>query len=151
MPFIRSALAVVALACADPTAVTESTATEVAVAPASATLTSSFSIGARTVYVRLARPRSGAAESVNTFMRRMFASADSAGAERLAVDLRGVTGSDARLVVPLIRGILTRPRFARSGGLYVIVGDQSFAPSQSAATLLRRYAKPIFAADFPAR
>jgi hypothetical protein len=143
---------VVALACADPTAVTESTATEVAVAPASGTLTSSFSIGAdRTVYVRLARPRSGAAESVNTFMRRMFASADSAGAERLAVDLRGVTGSDARLVVPLIRGILTRPRFARSGGLYVIVGDQSFAPSQSAATLLRRYAKPIFAADFPAR
>jgi hypothetical protein len=74
----------------------------------------------------------------------MVESADSAGAQRLVVDLRSVSGSDARLLVPLIRSIVTRDRFAREGGLYVVVGPNSFSARQNAATLLRRYAHPIF-------
>lgn len=148
MTVIRSALALVVLACAEPTAVLRGPTTA-APAPESVTA-SSFSIGGaeRTVYVRLASPRESA-EPVHAFMRRMFASADSAGARRMVIDLRWVDGADARMVVPLIRGIVIRDRFARSGGLYVVVGDQSFSPSQSAATLLTRYAQPRFVSDIP--
>jgi hypothetical protein len=81
----------------------------------------------------------------------MFASADSAGSRRMVIDLRGVTGGDARMLVPLIRGIVSRDRFARSGGLYVVVGEQSYSPSQSAATLLGRYAQPLFVSELPTR
>src|SRR4051794_16370820 len=150
MSFIRSALALVALACAEPTAIVRSPATSLATRESVGA--SSFSIRGtdRAMYVRLASSRAGA-EPPRSFMNRMFASADSAGSPRLVIDLRGVTGSDSRMVVPLIRGIVTRDRFARSGGLYVVVGEQSYSPSQSAATLLARYAQPLYVSEAPTR
>jgi hypothetical protein len=74
----------------------------------------------------------------------MFASADSAGATKLVVDLSAVKGGDAFLVVPLVKGVLARERFARPGGLVVIVGAESFSQAQSAASILERYANPVF-------
>jgi hypothetical protein len=105
----------------------------------------SFSISPaeRTVSVRFTRVRSDGAESVSAFMRRMFASADAAGATKLVVDLRSIRGGDAFLVVPLVKGVLARGRFVQRGGLVVIVGPESFSPAQNAASLLQRYANPI--------
>ena len=105
----------------------------------------SFSITAdHTVRVRFTRVRSEGTESISAFMQRMFASADSAGATRLVVDLRSIKGGDGFLLVPLVRGVLARERFAQRGGLFVVVGDASFSPGQNAATLLQQYANPIF-------
>jgi hypothetical protein len=106
----------------------------------------SFSISPsdRTVRVQFTRVRSQGTESISAFMQRMFASADSAGATRLVVDLRSISGGDAFLLVPLVRGVLARERFVQRGGLLVVVGDASFSPGQNAATLLQRYANPIF-------
>ena len=106
----------------------------------------SFSISPsdRTVRVRFTRVRSEGTESISAFMQRMFASADSAGATRLVVDLRSISGGDAFLLVPLVRGVLARDRFAQRGGLLVVVGDASFSAGQNAATLLQQYANPIF-------
>lgn len=103
----------------------------------------------RTVRVRFARVRSDGTESVSSFMRRMFASADSAGARQLVLDLRATRGGDAFLVVPLIKGVLARERFAEPGGLIVFVGPESYSPGQNAATLLQQYASPIFVRDAP--
>ena len=74
----------------------------------------------------------------------MFESADAVSAERLIVDLRAVNGVDARVIVPLLRGIMARDRFLQNGALYVVVGPDSYSQVQSTATLLGRYAKPIF-------
>jgi hypothetical protein len=74
----------------------------------------------------------------------MFKSADAVSAERLIVDLRAVSGADTRLIVPLLRGIMARDRFLRNGALYVVVGPASYSQVQSTASLLARYAKPIF-------
>lgn len=106
----------------------------------------SFSISPsdRTVRVRFTHVRSEGTESISAFMRRMFASADSAGATRLVVDLRSIRGGDAFLLVPLLRGVLARERFGQRGGLFVVVGDASFSPGQNAATLLQQYVNPIF-------
>jgi hypothetical protein len=103
----------------------------------------------RTVRVRFTRVRSDGIESVSSFMQRMFASADSAGATRLVLDLRSTRGGDAFLVVPLLKGVLARERFAQAGGLVVITGPESFSPRQTAAALLQEYANPIFVQDAP--
>jgi hypothetical protein len=141
-------LCLTVLACAEPTATSPRPAAE----PSSVgwQQSNSYSINAadRTIYVTLAQVR-GEGEPVNAFMRRMFASADSADARRLVIDLRSITGSDARLLVPLIKGVVTRDRFAKRGGLLLVVGTNSFAPGQNAATLLQQYANPILLSDVP--
>lgn len=106
----------------------------------------SFSISPadRTVHVRFTRVRSDGTESVSAFMARMFASADAAGATKLVLDLRMLKGGDGFLLVPLVKGVLARDRFAQRGGLVVIVGPDSFTQGQNAASLLQRYANPIF-------
>ena len=141
---IRIACALFALGCVEPTAVTP-TLDETPAVVARETPVSSFAVdpSQRTVYVRFAGLQDDGREPIHVLIRRMFESADAASADRLIVDLRAVSGGDARLLVPLIRGIMTRERFLRSGALYVVVGPDSFSKLQNAATLLARYAKPI--------
>jgi hypothetical protein len=103
----------------------------------------------RTIYVRLVQVRGETGEPIRAFVRRMIESADSADARRLVIDLRSITTGDARLLVPLLQGIVTRDRFVQSGGLYVVVGPNSFSAAQNAATLLQRYANPIFVGEVP--
>ncbi|HEY3114233.1 MAG TPA: hypothetical protein VGJ62_11150 [Gemmatimonadaceae bacterium] len=137
-------LAVLALACGEPTSPVPAT-------PASGgetelTRENSYSINAaqNTMVVKIVQVRGESGEPIHAFIRKMFVSADSARAERLVIDLRLISGSDTRLTVPLIKGVATRQRFAQREGLFVVVGDESFSQSQRTATLLQRYANPIF-------
>ena len=149
MKWIPLGLIFVAVSCAEPTSV--SLAPPAAPAVEGQQQSSSYRIDAasHTVYVRLAQIRGETGEPVYAFVRRMFASADSADARRLVIDLRSISGSDARLAVPLVRGVVTRDRFAQGGRLYVVVGPDSFAPGQNAATLLQRYANPTLVHELP--
>jgi hypothetical protein len=143
---IRLGLIFVALSCAEPTSISLAPPAPPA-APAidGQRQTNSYTINdvSHTVSVRLVQLRGEGGEPVYAFVRRMFASADSADATRLVIDLRSISGSDARLAVPLVRGIVARDRFTQGGGLYVVVGPDSFTRTQTAATLLQRYANPI--------
>ena len=146
---IRLGLMLLTFSCAEPTATLPR--------PEGATIvreqkSNSYSINAadRSVYVRIVQLRGEGGEPIHAFLQRMLKTADSAGAQRLVVDLRSIAGSDARLLVPLIRGIVTRDRFVREGGLYVVVGPNSFSPTQNATILLRQYAHPIFVEKPPA-
>lgn len=146
MTRVRLGLILMALSCGEPTAMYQRPA-----APAilGRVQNHSYSISPadRSVYVRFTDARNEDGEPVHAFMRRMFESADSAGATRLVVDLRSVSGSDTFLLVPLLRGVIARDRFLERGGLLVLVGNDSFSPRQNAATLLRQYANPIFVRD----
>ena len=132
-----------ALSCSEPTATTQRSA--IAIVPGQQRPSYFYSINPvdRTVYVAFTSLRRENGERIPAFMRRMFASADSAGAERLVIDVSSLTGSDARLLVPLIKGVATRDHFRHVGALYVIVGPNSYSPWQNAATLLQQYANPI--------
>jgi hypothetical protein len=142
-------LILTALSCAEPTAISPRPPAPTIVGQQQQN--NSYSINAvdGTVYVTLAQVRGDSGEQIHAFVKRMFESADSASARRLVIDLRSITGGDARLLVPLIKGIAMRDRFVRGGGLYVVVGPESFAPAQNAATLLQRYANPIFVRQLP--
>jgi len=146
---ISLGLIFVALSCAEPTSI--SLAPPAAPAIDGQRQINSYTINdaSHTAYVRLVQIRGESDEPVYAFVRRMFASADSADATRLVIDLRSIAGSDARLAVPLVRGIVTRDRFAQDGALYVVVGPHSFTPTQTAATLLQRYANPILVHETP--
>jgi anti-anti-sigma regulatory factor len=96
--------------------------------------------------VRITSVRSGPGdgEPIRAFVQRMFEGADAAGARRLVLDLRSVSGSDTFLLVPLLKGVIARDHFRGPGGVVVVVGAQSFSPIQNTATLLEQYAKPVF-------
>lgn len=148
MKGILLGLIFVAVSCAEPTSVS--------LAPPAPGIdgqrqTNTYTIddASHTVYVKLAQIRGESDEPVYAFVRRMFASADSADARRLVIDLRSISGSDARLAVPLVKGVVTRDRFAKGGGLYLVVGPDSFTRTQTAATLLQRYANPVLVHEMP--
>jgi hypothetical protein len=148
MRWISLGLMFVAISCAEPTAASLAPPATPAI---DGQQTNSYTINdaSHTVYVRLVQTRGEGAEPVYAFVRRMFASADSADAERLVIDLRSISGSDARLAVPLVRGVVTRDWFAKAGGLYLVVGSDSFTPAQNVATLLQRYASPTLVHELP--
>jgi len=145
---IRLSLILLVLSCAEPTATLPRAAASTTVGPQ---LSNSYFINAanRMVYVRIGAVRGDGGEPVHAFIRRMFESADSASAQRLVIDLRSISGGDTRLLVPLIKGVITRDRFARGGGLYAVVGPDSFSPAQNAARLLEQYANPIVVHEAP--
>ena len=148
---ITPCLAVLALACAEPTLTAPAPATPALRGEGEPSRKNSYYIDAAesTIFVKIVQVRGESGESIHAFIRKMFASADSARADRLVIDLRSISGSDIRLTVPLIKGVATRQRFAQLGGLFVVLGDESFSPSQSTATLLQRYANPIFVRQPP--
>jgi hypothetical protein len=138
-----------ALSCAEPTSVSLAPPPVPTIDGQRQTNSYTINDASHMVYVRLVQIRGESDEPVYAFVRRMFASADSADATRLVIDLRSISGSDARLAVPLVRGIVTRDRFTKGGGLYVVVGPDSFTRTQTAATLLQRYANPILVHETP--
>jgi hypothetical protein len=147
MKTIRLSLIVLALGCAEPTATLSRPAAPAIVGQKS----NSYFISAtnRTVYLTIAQLRGESGEPVHAFVKRMFVSADSAGAQRLVVNLRSIVDGDVRLLVPLIKGVTTRDRFVKRGGVYVVVGPDSFSSRQNAARLLEQYANPIFVDEAP--
>jgi hypothetical protein len=146
MNAIRVSLVLLALGCAEPTIVSPLPDPPPAAGEQELTQQNSYSINPaeRSIYVKIARVRDENVEPIHSFIREVFASADAAKAQRLVIDLRSLAGSDARLAVPLVKGVAIRDRFARRGGLFVVVGESSFSSRQSAATLLQQYANPIF-------
>ena len=132
------------LGCTEPTASYQQPATSVALEARQPDNSYSFNPVDRTMHVRIASVRNDGGEAIRAFMRRMFEVADAAGARRLVLDLRSVSGSDTFLLVPLLKGVIARDHFRGSGGVVVVAGPQSFSPAQNAATLLRQYANPVF-------
>src|SRR5689334_20458220 len=144
MNMIRIACALLAVGCVEPTAVKPTLDAPAVMSQESPASTFAIDPARRTIYVRFAGLQDEGREPIHALIRRMFESADAVSAERLIVDLRAVSGADARLIVPLLRGIMTRDRFLQNGALYVVVGPESYSQAQNTATLLERYAKPIF-------
>lgn len=149
MRTIRFGLILLSLSCAEPTTISPRSAAPAILEVNAQNNSYSVNDADRAVYVRLTQVRTESGEPIHAFMQRMFESADSADARRLVIDLRSISGSDTRLLVSLIKGVAVRDRFVRGGGLYVVVGPNSFAPAQNAATLLQHYANPIFVRQLP--
>lgn len=98
----------------------------------------------RAVYVLFSEVRDDdAIGPIAEYFPRVLAFAEQSGAERLVLDIRENSGGNLDLNGPIIRGII-RSRFDRPGGLFVIIGDDTYSAAMHLAVMLERLAHPIF-------
>ncbi|HEX6573508.1 MAG TPA: hypothetical protein VF042_00940 [Gemmatimonadaceae bacterium] len=85
-------------------------------------------------------------DSLNVFMKRAIAAADSAGAERLVLDLRlngGGNGSfNRQILLPLIKSQYDVP-----GRFYVLTGRRTWSAAQMLVTELMKYTNARFVGE----
>lgn len=88
-----------------------------------------------------------AEESVAKFTQRLFREIDDRKVEKLIVDVRWNGGGNTFLSQPIILGILERTKLSHNGGLYVIIGRNTFSGAQNFTTDLSRSAEAIFVGE----
>ena len=94
---------------------------------------------ARTVFARIRQIVDGpGGATFAAFVGRLFAHADSIGARRLILDLRGNGGGNGYLNQPLVHALIQRPALDRVGGLFVIVDRGTFSAAVMLAADLQR-------------
>jgi len=86
-------------------------------------------------------------EPLAAFYQRMFTAIDDHGCRALVVDLRWNRGGNTLLGQPLIHHIIGRAQINRAGGLFVIIGRNTFSAAQNTATLLDRHTEAVFVGE----
>ena len=102
----------------------------------------------RTVYVRYRQVRNAeGGETIARFADRLFGYVDSAGVERLIVDIRSNGGGDNYLNQPLVHGLIASRRVNRPGRLFVITDRGTFSAAVSFAADVERNTHALFAGE----
>ncbi len=100
----------------------------------------------RTLYLQINTIQQKAADSLASFMAHALATADSAGAERVVLDLRqngGGNGSfNKQILLPLIKS-----RYDVPGRLYGLTGRRTFSAAQRLVTELQKYSSAVFVGE----
>jgi hypothetical protein len=99
----------------------------------------------RALYVQLNEIQQRS-EPFEAFFARAFAAADSAGADRLVLDLRLNGGGNGYFNVPIVRAIV-RSRFDEAGKLFVVTNRRTFSAAQMLIDALERWSHPIFVGE----
>jgi hypothetical protein len=86
-------------------------------------------------------------ESLSEFLDRMFDELDARAEHRVVIDLRENRGGNLNLALPLLHGLVARPRFRERGSLYVIVGRKTFSAAMYTAAQLERHLDPVFVGE----
>lgn len=83
-----------------------------------------------------------------SFVDDMFAFADSAGAEYMAIDLRHNGGGDNSIVQPLIHALIRRHQTVnRPGRLFTIIGRTTFSAAMNTANWLEEHTATRFVGE----
>jgi tetratricopeptide (TPR) repeat protein len=101
----------------------------------------------RTVYVQLNSMTDHPAETLAAFTERLFAFIDASHADTLVLDLRWNGGGNTFLTQPLLHRLIGCRQVNRPGGLFVIIGRQTFSAAQNTATAIERHTHAIFAGE----
>jgi hypothetical protein len=101
----------------------------------------------RAVYVQLNSVADHPAESLAAFTERLFAFIGDSDADRLVLDLRWNGGGNTFLTQPLLHGLIGCRKVNRPGGLFVIIGRQTFSAAQNTATAIERHTHAIFVGE----
>jgi hypothetical protein len=101
----------------------------------------------RALYIKYNSCREMPTKPFADFTREAFAVADAHGTEKLIIDLRNNGGGDSGLFQPFLDEIGRHPAFKTKGGLFVIVGRQTFSSAILNALELRREAGAILAGE----
>jgi hypothetical protein len=101
---------------------------------------------ARALYVQINTIQQKRDDSLRTFMARAIRSADSAGADKLILDLRLNGGGNGdfnkQIMLPIIKS-----RYDTPGHFYVLTGRRTWSAAQMLATELMKYTTAIFVGE----
>jgi hypothetical protein len=87
--------------------------------------------------------------SLPDFGRRLTTFADSAGAERLVIDVRYNGGGDNYLARPIMRSIIEHSRLNQRGHLFVITGRNTYSAAMNFTSMLEDRTNAIFVGEAP--
>ncbi|MFN8177314.1 MAG: hypothetical protein U0167_05270 [bacterium] len=81
------------------------------------------------------------------FWKQVFAFADSAGVDRLIIDLRENVGGNSFLNREVVRGIVAHPAVDRPGHLFVIIGRKTFSAAMNLVLDLEQWTRATFVGE----
>lgn len=99
--------------------------------------------GTQTLYVAYNTLIEDPKDPLEGFFGRMFACADSAGVDRLIVDVRRNAGGNNFLNRPLWQGIVARPHLNQHGRVFVLTGRVTFSAAICSALQLSRHTNVV--------
>lgn len=102
---------------------------------------------AKAVYLKYNSCREMKDQPFAAFVKDVFAAAESGQADRLILDLRNNGGGDSSIFEPFFKALANAPRINRKGGLYVILGRQTFSSAVLNAIDLRKRTPAVFVGE----
>jgi len=100
--------------------------------------------GTRSGYAQINQVRNGDKESFEDFSERLLEFIDTAGLDRLIIDLRLNRGGNGGLLKPLERGLLWRNNINQRGKLLILTGRSTWSAAQFFLNDIAEFGEPVF-------
>jgi tetratricopeptide (TPR) repeat protein len=98
----------------------------------------------KTLYVAYQAVQDQPGQTVREFWTKAFDQFDSLGAERMIIDMRSNGGGNNFLNLPMLAGILARPKLNQRGKLFVITSPATYSAAICGAGQLDRFTNIMF-------
>jgi tetratricopeptide (TPR) repeat protein len=103
--------------------------------------------GTRVAYANIAQVRNGASESFEDFSNRLLSFVDTAGIDKLIIDLRVNRGGNGSLLKPLERGLLKNRKFNQRGNLFILTGRSTWSAAQFFLNDMLEFSEAMFVGE----
>lgn len=101
----------------------------------------------KTLYVRQSSVFNDPKETIAQFYKRMFEFIDTNNVEKLVYDVRLNGGGNNYNNLPLIKGLMARPKLNKKGNFYFIIGRDTFSACQNLTNEITRYTEAILVGE----
>jgi len=101
----------------------------------------------KTLYVRQSSVFNDAEETLEQFYGRLFEFIDTHAVEKLVYDVRLNGGGNNYNNMPLVKGIMARPKINKKGSFYFIIGRETFSACQNLTNEITRYTEAILVGE----
>ncbi|MBD0776406.1 tetratricopeptide repeat protein [Maribacter sp. ANRC-HE7] len=101
----------------------------------------------KTLYVRQSSVFDDENETLEQFYKRLFEFIDTHHIEKLVYDVRLNGGGNNYNNLPLIKGLMARPKINKKGSFYFIIGRETFSACQNLTNEITRYTEAILVGE----
>ena len=101
----------------------------------------------KTLYVRQSSVFDDANETLKQFYKRLFKFIDTHNVEKLVYDVRLNGGGNNYNNLPLIKGLMARPKINKKGNFYFIIGRETYSACQNLTNEITRYTEAILVGE----
>ncbi|WP_459212228.1 tetratricopeptide repeat protein [Aquimarina rhabdastrellae] len=101
----------------------------------------------KTLYVRQSSVFDDANETLKQFYKRLFKFIDTHNVEKLVYDVRLNGGGNNYNNLPLIKGLIARPKINKKGSFYLIIGRETYSACQNLTNEITRYTEAILVGE----